>query len=64
MLFKPGTHQQYSCNGMILLGYIIEKIYGKTLEEVFNEKIKKPLGYTRSKFNSAVWARVGGSVGL
>lgn len=51
LLFKPGTRQQYSCNGMILLGYIIEKIYGKTLEEVFNEKIKKPLGYTRSKFN-------------
>ena len=51
LLFKPGTHQQYSCNGMILLGFIIEKIYGKTLEAVFNEKIKKPLGYTRSKFN-------------
>lgn len=49
---------------MILLGYIIEKIYVKALEEVFNEKIKKPLGYTRSKFNSAVWARVGDSVGL
>ena len=49
---------------MILLGFIIEKIYGKTLEEVFNEKNRKPLGYTRSKFNSAVWARVGGSVGL
>ncbi len=64
MLFKPGTHQQYSCNGMILLGYIIEKIYVKAIEEVFNEKNKKPLGYTRSKFNLAVWARVGGSVGL
>ena len=49
---------------MILPGYIIEKIYVKALEEVFNEKNRKPLGYTRSKFNSAVWARVGGSVGL
>lgn len=36
---------------MILLGYIIEKLYGKALEEGFNEKIKKPLSYTRSKFN-------------
>ena len=54
LLFKPGTHYQYSCNGMILLGYILEKIYGRTLEEVFNEKIKKPLGYTRSKFNIAL----------
>lgn len=49
---------------MILPGYIIEKIYVKALEEVFNEKNKKPLGYTRSKFNSAVWASVGDSVGL
>lgn len=49
--FALGTKQMYSCNGMILLGYILEKIYNKSLEEVFNEKIKKPLGYTRSKFN-------------
>lgn len=49
---------------MILPGYIIEKIYVKALEEVFNEKNKKLLGYTRNKFNSAVWARVGDSVGL
>lgn len=50
MIFKPGTCQQYSCNGMILLGYIIKKtIRFKALEEVFNEKNKKPLGYTRSK---------------
>ncbi len=51
LAFEPGKSQEYSCNGMILLGYIIEKIYGKTLEEVFDEKIKTPLGYTRSKFN-------------
>ena len=51
LAFEPGKSQEYSCNGMILLGYIIEKIYGKTLEDVFDEKIKTPLGYTRSKFN-------------
>ena len=49
--FEPGKSQIYSCNGMILLGYILEKIYDKSLEEIFNEKIKQPLGYTRSKFN-------------
>lgn len=49
--FSPGTGQVYSCNGMILLGYILETIYKKSLEEIFNENIKKPLGYTRSKFN-------------
>lgn len=51
LAYKPGEKHVYSCNGMIILGYILEKIYGKTLEEIFDEKIKKPLGYTRSKFN-------------
>lgn len=49
--FKPGIGYEYSCNGMMLLGYILEKVYKKPLETVFDEKIKKPLGYTRSKFN-------------
>lgn len=52
--YAPGTGYTYSCNGMIILGYILEGIYKKTLEEIFNEKIKKPLGYTRSKFNIAI----------
>ncbi len=54
LAFKPGTNQEYSCNGMLLLGYILEKVYGKPLEEIFNEKLKKTLGYTRSKFNIAI----------
>lgn len=51
LAYAPGTSGRYSCNAMILLGYIAEKIYGTTLETAFNERIKKPLGYTRSKFN-------------
>ena len=54
LAYKPGTNQVYSCNGMIILGYILEKIYKKKLEEIFNEKIKETLGYTRSKFNIAI----------
>lgn len=54
LFFEPGKSQIYSCNGMILLGYILEKIYDKSLEEIFNEKIKQPLGYTKSKFNIAI----------
>lgn len=51
LAFNPGTSQVYSCNGMILLGYILEKVYNAELEEIFEKLIKKPLGYTRSKFN-------------
>lgn len=51
LAFQPGTGQVYSCNGMILLGYILEKVYNAELEEIFEKLVKKPLGYTRSKFN-------------
>lgn len=52
--FEPGTDYGYSCSGMILLGFILEKIYGDSLEALFEKFLKKPLGYTRSKFNIEV----------
>jgi len=51
LAYEIGENYIYSCSGMVLLGFIIEKIYGDTLENVFEEKLKKELGYTRSKFN-------------
>lgn len=54
LAYTPGTGYVYSCNGMILLGYILEKIYKTPLEDIFNQNIKKPLGYTRSEFNIAI----------
>ena len=49
--FAPGSDYKYSCHGMILLGYILETVYGKSLEDVFRENLSEPLGYTRSRFN-------------
>ena len=54
LAYTPGTDSIYSCNGMILLGYILEKIYDVSLETLFETKLKAPLGYTRSKFNIAI----------
>lgn len=54
LAFKPGTNYVYSCNGMILLGFILEKVYGVSLETLFEEKLKQPLGFTRSTFNISV----------
>lgn len=53
LAFAPSTNMQYSCNGMLLLGYILEKLHRQPLEKIFDEQIKMPLGYTRSKFNIA-----------
>ncbi len=41
--FEPGTDYEYSNTNYALLGFILEKIYGKTYAEILNEKIVKPL---------------------
>lgn len=49
--FKPGNDYAYSCSGMVLLGFVLEKIYEDSLEDIFESKLKREIGYTRSKFN-------------
>jgi CubicO group peptidase (beta-lactamase class C family) len=41
--FKPGTSYHYSNSGYILLGYIIEKVSGKSYEQYLSDNIFKPL---------------------
>lgn len=50
LAYAPDTDYIYSCNGMILLGFILEKIYNKSLEEIYNENIAKPLELKRTAF--------------
>lgn len=50
LAYEPGENYIYSCNGYILLGFILEKIYGKTLEEIYNNNIAEPLGLKRTSF--------------
>ena len=45
-----GTNVMYSCPGFILLGKILEQIYGRRLDELFMERIAAPLNLTRSRF--------------
>lgn len=52
--FAPDTDYIYSCNGMNLLGFIVEKIYGQTMDKLFEERIKAPLGQSRSCFEIAL----------
>ena len=49
--FEPGTKWSYSNSGYMLLGYIIEKVTGKTYEQEVRERIFKPLGMTHSGFD-------------
>ncbi len=47
---KIGTEVLYSCPGFILLGKILEKIFGKKLDEAFGEYVAKPLGLKNTGF--------------
>jgi CubicO group peptidase (beta-lactamase class C family) len=42
--FEPGSKYRYNNSGYFLLGAIIEKITGKSYEDVLKEKILDPLG--------------------
>ncbi|MEZ4857674.1 MAG: serine hydrolase domain-containing protein [Flavobacteriaceae bacterium] len=49
--FSPGTPRfHYSNSNYIVLGAIIEKVTGKTYEQVIQEKIFTPLGMTNSGY--------------
>lgn len=54
LAYETGKDYRYSCSGMFLLGCILEKIYNDSLENLFEKRLKKPLGYSRSKFNIRV----------
>lgn len=49
--FAPGSDFVYSCDGPMLMGFILEKIYGKPLDEVYAQLLTEPLGLKRSRFN-------------
>lgn len=50
--FKPGTRYDYSNSGYVLLGYIIEKVSGKSYEEYLSDNIFKPLGMNNTGYDN------------
>lgn len=42
--FNPGDHFSYCNSGFFILGYIVEKVSGKKLNEYFRENFFEPLG--------------------
>ena len=53
LTFTPGSKWAYSNSGYIILGYVIEKVTGKTYEQVVHEMIFRPLQMNRSGFDFA-----------
>ncbi|MGH9714303.1 MAG: glycoside hydrolase family 3 N-terminal domain-containing protein [Candidatus Acidiferrales bacterium] len=51
LLHEPGKQVEYSDVGFILLGEIIERVSGKTLDRYARQNIFAPLGLNNSQFN-------------
>ncbi len=52
MDFAPGTQWHYNNSGFFLLGYIIEKVSGKTYPDYVEQVFFKPLGMTHSYYGN------------
>lgn len=52
MEFAPGTKWNYNNSGYFLLGYIIEKVTGKTYADYIQENFFTPLGMTSTSYGS------------
>ncbi len=49
LAFEPGSSEQYSNGGYILLGAIIEKVTGKSYYDYVRENVFKPAGMTNTE---------------
>jgi CubicO group peptidase (beta-lactamase class C family) len=52
LLFEPGTKYSYNNSAYFLLGVILEKVSGKTYEQLLQERIFTPLGMQESGYDS------------
>lgn len=50
LLFEPGTGQEYSNSGYVVLGGIIEKVTGKSYTDNLKERILTPLGMNNTHY--------------
>lgn len=50
--YAPGTQYKYNNTGYALLGYVIEKISGKSYAEAVSEKIFKPLNLNHTYYET------------
>ena len=49
--YPTGTKYAYCCTGYILLGFILERVFGMPLDEAFARLLCQPLGLARSGYN-------------
>lgn len=52
--FEPGERKVYTNTNTLLLGQVVEEVYGQPFGEVVQEQIIEPLGLTRTRYETEV----------
>jgi len=60
---QPGTQWAYSNCGYVLLGLILERVSGKSFDDLLHEQILVPLGMKNTGLNRNDLAQLGGATG-
>ncbi|MCA9151679.1 MAG: serine hydrolase, partial [Planctomycetales bacterium] len=50
LVYQPGTQTKYSNAGIAVVGYVLEKLAGKSFEQVIEQELLKPIGMSASSF--------------
>jgi CubicO group peptidase (beta-lactamase class C family) len=50
---RPGTQFSYGGTGYVVAGRIVERLSGHSFEATFSERIARPLGMSRTRFDGA-----------
>jgi CubicO group peptidase (beta-lactamase class C family) len=50
LAFKPGQYEEYSDLGADVLGFMVERVSGETLDAFLDARVFKPLGMTETRF--------------
>ena len=50
LLFTQGERYEYSCGNFAMLGFILENVYNKPLNLLFDERIAEPLGMYNTRY--------------
>ncbi len=60
--YPPGVRFEYTCTNYIILGFLLEKVYGRRLDEIATERIFRPLGMTETNWTKPLEALQGRTI--
>ena len=61
-LKPPRTAYQYTCTSYILIGFMLEKLYGRTIAETASERVFEPLGMNETSWTCPIPGGLGRTI--